>query len=187
MAALLFRIEEASSGAVKVCRTAAEVRRSIATGVLAAILHVEGADADRPRVPPPRRALSGGVALSRPGVEPLECLRPRRPVPLSEHARHGAGAHRPRPRARADLQREADHARPLAPQRGRLLGGGSPQRRAARRDAFERPCADAPFAQSHRPPARGDPRQRRHGRRQLRRRVFCAPMDGRRRKRRSTT
>jgi membrane dipeptidase len=47
-ASLLFRIEEASSGAVKVCRTAAEVRRAIATGVLAAILHVEGADAIDP-------------------------------------------------------------------------------------------------------------------------------------------
>jgi membrane dipeptidase len=44
MAALLFRIERASGGAVKVCRTADEIGRSIDAGVLATVLHIEGAD-----------------------------------------------------------------------------------------------------------------------------------------------
>jgi membrane dipeptidase len=48
MAAILLRIEAASAGAVKVCRTAGEVRRCIETGVLAAILHIEGAEAIDP-------------------------------------------------------------------------------------------------------------------------------------------
>lgn len=44
MAALLFRIERASQGRVKVCRTAAEIRTCLETGVLAAVLHIEGAE-----------------------------------------------------------------------------------------------------------------------------------------------
>lgn len=48
MASLLRRIERASKGQVKVCRTAAEIRRCIETGVLAAILHIEGAEAIDP-------------------------------------------------------------------------------------------------------------------------------------------
>jgi len=48
MAALLFRIERASAGAVKVCRSAAEIEGAIAGGVLASVLHVEGADAIDP-------------------------------------------------------------------------------------------------------------------------------------------
>src|SRR5215217_4474447 len=48
MAALLFRIERASGGAVRVCRTAAEIDGAIGAGVLASVLHVEGADAIDP-------------------------------------------------------------------------------------------------------------------------------------------
>src|SRR3954454_10651087 len=48
MAALLFRIERASAGAVKVCRTAPEIEGAIGAGVLASVLHVEGADAIDP-------------------------------------------------------------------------------------------------------------------------------------------
>jgi membrane dipeptidase len=48
MAALLFRIERAAEGAVKVCRTAPEIEAAIADGVLAAVLHIEGADAIDP-------------------------------------------------------------------------------------------------------------------------------------------
>jgi membrane dipeptidase len=44
MAALLFRIERASKGRFKVCRTAAEIRASMAAGVVAAVLHIEGAE-----------------------------------------------------------------------------------------------------------------------------------------------
>ncbi|MHB2263970.1 dipeptidase [Aliihoeflea sp. PC F10.4] len=45
MAALLFRIEAASSGRVKVCRTAAEIAATADAANLAAVLHIEGAEA----------------------------------------------------------------------------------------------------------------------------------------------
>jgi membrane dipeptidase len=44
MASLLIRIERASNGEVKICRTAADIRHCIDTGKLAAILHIEGAE-----------------------------------------------------------------------------------------------------------------------------------------------
>ena len=44
MASLLIRIERASGGEVKICRTAADIRRCIESGALAAILHIEGAE-----------------------------------------------------------------------------------------------------------------------------------------------
>ena len=50
MASLLFRIERASDGRVKVCRSAADIRRCIDQGVLAAILHIEGAEAIDPEL-----------------------------------------------------------------------------------------------------------------------------------------
>ncbi len=45
MAALLFRIERQSQGKFKVCRTAGEIRECLAKGVMAAIFHIEGAEA----------------------------------------------------------------------------------------------------------------------------------------------
>ncbi|WP_424511322.1 dipeptidase [Rhodovulum euryhalinum] len=45
-AATLFRLEEL--GALKVCRTAAEIRVCLASGTLAAVLHMEGAEAIDP-------------------------------------------------------------------------------------------------------------------------------------------
>jgi membrane dipeptidase len=45
MARLLFDIETRSEGAVTVCRTAADIRRSIETGSFAAVFHIEGAEA----------------------------------------------------------------------------------------------------------------------------------------------
>lgn len=45
MASLLFRIERESKGAFKVCRSTAEIRECIAKGVMAAIFHIEGAEA----------------------------------------------------------------------------------------------------------------------------------------------
>jgi membrane dipeptidase len=44
MAGILFRIEAASAGRFKVCRTAAEIRACLAAGVVAAVLHIEGAE-----------------------------------------------------------------------------------------------------------------------------------------------
>ena len=45
MASLLFRIEEASLGRFKVCRSAADIRAAVADGKIAAIFHIEGAEA----------------------------------------------------------------------------------------------------------------------------------------------
>jgi membrane dipeptidase len=45
MASLLFRIEEASAGRFKVCRSVAEIRSANAEGKIAAIFHIEGAEA----------------------------------------------------------------------------------------------------------------------------------------------
>ncbi|WP_274427386.1 dipeptidase [Chelativorans sp. YIM 93263] len=45
MAATLFRIEERSEGRLKVCRTASEIRHARAADALAAVLHIEGAEA----------------------------------------------------------------------------------------------------------------------------------------------
>jgi membrane dipeptidase len=50
MTAGLFRLEAASSGQVKVVRTVEEVARCLQSGVLAAILHLEGADAIDPEL-----------------------------------------------------------------------------------------------------------------------------------------
>jgi membrane dipeptidase len=45
MASLLFRIERESRGRFKICHTAAEIRACLAKGVIAAIFHIEGAEA----------------------------------------------------------------------------------------------------------------------------------------------
>jgi hypothetical protein len=48
MASILFRIAERSEGRFKVCRTAAEIRDAVAQGKIAAIFHIEGAEAIDP-------------------------------------------------------------------------------------------------------------------------------------------
>lgn len=48
MAALLFKIERESNGQVRVCRTVSDIRQCIARGVLAPVLHIEGAEAIDP-------------------------------------------------------------------------------------------------------------------------------------------
>lgn len=45
MAALLFRIERASAGRVRVCRSVADIRAAMAAGAIAPVLHIEGAEA----------------------------------------------------------------------------------------------------------------------------------------------
>jgi membrane dipeptidase len=48
MASILFRIEREANGRVLICRTADDIRHCIDTGVLAAVLHIEGAEAIDP-------------------------------------------------------------------------------------------------------------------------------------------
>jgi membrane dipeptidase len=45
MASLLYRIERESDGRVRICRTASDIERCLADGALAAVLHIEGAEA----------------------------------------------------------------------------------------------------------------------------------------------
>ncbi|WP_284778430.1 dipeptidase [Agrobacterium sp. lyk4-40-TYG-31] len=45
MASLLFRIEAASHGAVKVCRSASDIRGAMDRGAFASVLHIEGVEA----------------------------------------------------------------------------------------------------------------------------------------------
>ena len=78
MAALLFRIERASAGAVKVCRSAAEIEGAIGGGVLASVLHFEGADPIDPDLDPldvlyQAGLRSLGLVWSRPNAFALAC------------------------------------------------------------------------------------------------------------------
>lgn len=45
MAAILFRIERSSNGAFKVCRSADEIRQCLHSNTIAAVFHIEGAEA----------------------------------------------------------------------------------------------------------------------------------------------
>ncbi|KAB0681485.1 dipeptidase [Aureimonas leprariae] len=45
MAAILFRLEARSKGALRVCRTVAAIEAAMAAGALATVLHIEGAEA----------------------------------------------------------------------------------------------------------------------------------------------
>ena len=45
MAAILYRIEAAAKGAFRVCRTAGDIRAALAEGAVAAVFHIEGAEA----------------------------------------------------------------------------------------------------------------------------------------------
>ena len=49
MASILIRIEREANGQVRICRTAEDIRHCIETGVLAAVLHIEGAEAIDPK------------------------------------------------------------------------------------------------------------------------------------------
>ncbi|SHF98975.1 membrane dipeptidase [Kaistia soli DSM 19436] len=45
MASILFRLERASEGSLAVCRTVSEIRAAMRRGALAAVMHIEGAEA----------------------------------------------------------------------------------------------------------------------------------------------
>lgn len=49
MASILFRIERESNGRVRVCRTVEDIRHCMKANVLAAVLHIEGAEAIDPK------------------------------------------------------------------------------------------------------------------------------------------
>jgi membrane dipeptidase len=49
IASILFRIEREAAGRVRVCRTVSDIRQCIEAGALAAVLHIEGAEAIDPK------------------------------------------------------------------------------------------------------------------------------------------
>ena len=127
-----------------------------ATGRVTAIVHLEGAEPIAPDLSNlewwyERGLRSIGLVWSRPNA-----VRRRRAVPVSVVARHRRRADRRRARARARLQPPRHPRRPLAPERGRVLGRRSAVGRAARRDPLERPRALRRVAQPRRRAARRD-------------------------------
>jgi membrane dipeptidase len=48
MAGILLRMERAAPGAFRICRSAADIRRCLADGAIAAVMHMEGAEAIAP-------------------------------------------------------------------------------------------------------------------------------------------
>ena len=66
LAARLQRVARASGGEVVTCRTAAEIRAGIAAGKLAAVLHIEGAEAIDPEFEALEVLHAAGPALARP-------------------------------------------------------------------------------------------------------------------------
>ena len=50
MASILIRIERAANGRLRICRTVEDIRHCIEAGVLAAVLHIEGAEAIDPEL-----------------------------------------------------------------------------------------------------------------------------------------
>ena len=66
--AILFELER--MGALRVCRNAADIRAALADGSIAAIYHIEGAEAIDPDLHTLDSAVSGGAALYRAGLEP---------------------------------------------------------------------------------------------------------------------
>ena len=45
MASILIRIEQQANGRVRICRNVQDIRHCMETGALAAVLHIEGAEA----------------------------------------------------------------------------------------------------------------------------------------------
>ena len=69
-----------AAGDVRIVRRRGELDAAREAGTFAAVLHMEGARGDRRR--PPRRSMRGSAraAVARPGLEPVERVRARRPV-----------------------------------------------------------------------------------------------------------
>ena len=151
MAALLLRIERESKGRVRVCRTAGDIKRCLADGVLAAVLHIEGAEAidanfELLDVLYAAGLRSLGPVWSRPNTfghgVPFRCpSSPDTGPGLTELGKALIGACN-RLRIMVDLSHLNEQ---------RLLGCRRDQQCAAGRLAFQRACHQPAFAQSDRP------------------------------------
>ena len=93
-------------GHVRIARAPGDLDAAREAGVLAAVAHVEGAEAIDPGLDALDALVRRRAALAGPGLEPPERLRPRRPVRLPLLAGHRPGADRRRGRAGAALRVE---------------------------------------------------------------------------------
>ena len=91
LAARLQRLARASGGEVTVCRSVADIRASLAAGSLAAVLHIEGAEAIDPEMEALEVLHAARPSLAGPGLEPSQHLGSRRAVPLPSSPDTGPG------------------------------------------------------------------------------------------------
>ena len=187
MASILIRIEREANGRVRICRTVEDIRHCIEAGVLAAVLHIEGAEAIDPEfetldVLHQAGLRSLGPVWSRPNAfghgVPFRC-------PSSPDTGPGLtdlGKELVRACNRLKILIDLSHLNEK-----RLLGRRRAQRRAAGRHAFQRPRLEPAFAQPHRQATGGDPRNERHGRREFRGELPARPTAARTATRRSSS
>jgi hypothetical protein len=142
---VLFDLEAESEDELEVVRTAREIESCLSEGVLAAILHFEGAE----NLGPDPGALEDLYEVG---------LRSRRPLPVPVSFRHGPGADRCGEGACPRVQPAWRLARPLAPERVRLLGCSTYNGDTSRRDPLERSRPVSDLAQPHRQTAGRDTR-----------------------------
>ena len=90
----LLWMERASQGALKICRTGGEVRDCLASGVIAAILHMEGAEAIDDSLDALHLFHAIGPALAWSGLVASDDLWPWRALCLSLQPRYRAGSDR---------------------------------------------------------------------------------------------
>jgi membrane dipeptidase (peptidase family M19) len=114
MVSLLFRIERESQGRVRICRNVSDIRRCMRDGVLAPVLHIEGAEAIDPNYRDSGGIVCRGASFSRSGLESSECVWAWRAIPLSVFARHRTGSDGPRQGANPAVQPVTDSDRPVA-------------------------------------------------------------------------
>ena len=115
-------------GQLRLVRTIADLDAALADGVLAAVLHHEGAEAIDPGLEALELWYAAGLRSLGPVWSRPNAFAHGVPFALPRLARHRPRPHDRRAPARAPLRRARRRGRPQPPQRGRVLG-----RRAARR------------------------------------------------------
>ena len=144
LAARLQRLERASDGAVTACRTVGEIRAAMDRGSLAAVLHIEGAEAIDPELDALEVLHAAGLRSLGPVWSRPNLFGHGVPFRFPSSPDTGPGPHRRRQGAGPCLQRAPADARPQPPQRGRVLGRGRAQRGAAGGDPIPTPTRSAP-------------------------------------------
>ena len=153
MAGILMRMQRVSDGALRLCRSAADIRGCLADGTVAAVMHMEGAEAigadlDALHVLHAAGLRSLGPVWSRPTIFGHGV-----PFRYPGDPDTGPGLTPRRPQPRRALRRAPHPHRPVASEREGFRRGGGDLHRAARRHPLERPRRHPLDPQPHRPPA----------------------------------